>query len=78
MKLMDLLPASLRAQWIAPAEVRAEAWALGVRHQGRVIEGARAELAGDALSMRRTVLLKAVIRNLTEEARVRHPDGRPS
>lgn len=64
MRLVDFVPDSLRAQWIAPSEVRAEAWALGVRHQGQIVEGARAELAEGALSLRRTVLLKAVIRSL--------------
>ena len=64
MRLFDLLPRSVRDQWISPSEVRAESWALGVRHQGRVMESARAELAGPDLSLRRAVLLKAVIRSL--------------
>ena len=67
MRLIDLVPLSMRAQWIPPAEVRAEKWALGVRHQGRVMEGAQAELAAEELTMRRTVLLKAVIRSLNRE-----------
>ena len=54
--------AGLRSSWIAPQEVRAEAWALGGRHQGRVLEGARSELAMSGLTLRRSVLLKAVIR----------------
>ncbi len=64
MRLIDLVPLALRSRWIPPAEVRAERWALGVRHHGRVMEGARAELAADQLTPRRTVLLKAVIRSL--------------
>ena len=64
MKLLDRLLASVRAHWIPPTEVRAEAWALGGRHQGRVLEGARAELTTADISFRRAVLLKAVIRSL--------------
>lgn len=51
-----------RRSWIAPQEVRAEAWALGCRHRGRVVEGARSELSAPGLPARRAVLLKAVIR----------------
>lgn len=54
--------AALTALWIPPAEVRAERWALGVRHGGRVVEGARAEGRAPGLSFRRSLLLKAVIR----------------
>ena len=43
-------------------EVRAEAWALGSRHHGRVLEGAVAELRAPGLTRRRAQLLKAVIR----------------
>lgn len=65
MKLFDLLPGALRAQWIPPSEVCAETWALGARHQGRIMDGARSELAQGDLSIRQRVLLKAVIRSLT-------------
>ena len=44
MNPFDQLVASVRAQWISPSEVRSEAWALGGRHQGHVLEGARSEL----------------------------------
>lgn len=54
--------ARLTALWVAPAEVRAETWALGVRHGGRVVEGAREEGRAAGLSFRRAILLKAVIR----------------
>ncbi|MES2034629.1 MAG: hypothetical protein V4466_10670 [Pseudomonadota bacterium] len=50
------------SQWVSPHEVRAEAWALGSRHMGEVLAGARSELLAPSLSARRTVLLKAVIR----------------
>jgi hypothetical protein len=52
----------LAASWIAPAEVRAESWAVGARHGGRVVEGAREEGQAIGLSFRRAILLKAVIR----------------
>lgn len=52
----------LAALWIAPGEVRAEMWALGVRHRGRVVEGAREEGRAAGLGFRRAILLKAVIR----------------
>jgi hypothetical protein len=53
----------LRAHWVPPQEIRAEAWALGGRHRGDVLKGARAELAAPGITLRRAVLLKAVIRN---------------
>jgi hypothetical protein len=52
----------LRSTWVAPQEVRAEAWALGGRHRGKVLEGARLELAASGLAVRRSILLRAVIR----------------
>jgi hypothetical protein len=48
---------------ISQSEVRAEAWALGSRHLGEVVAGARRELQSPGLSVRRAVLLKAVIRS---------------
>jgi hypothetical protein len=48
---------------IIPAEVRAEAWALGGRHLGEVTAGARRELKAPGVTSRRRVLLLAVIRN---------------
>jgi hypothetical protein len=64
MGALDRFLASVRAHWIPPHEVRAEVWALGGRHQGRVLEGARIELTTLDVSFRRAVLLKAVIRSL--------------
>ena len=61
MTLMKVM-AWIRSHWIPPAEVRAEIWALGARHRGRVIEGARIEGGGSGVSFRRAILLKAVIR----------------
>ena len=48
--------------WIPPDEVRAEIWALGERHRGRVVEGALLEAKAAGISFRRAVLLKAVLR----------------
>lgn len=47
---------------VGAAEIRAEAWALGGRHRGEVLEGARSELAAGGLSPHRTALLKAVVK----------------
>lgn len=55
---------SVRSRWISPAEIRAETWALGARHRGDVLEGARIELNETGISSRRSILLKAVIRSL--------------
>ena len=54
----------LLANWIRPEEIRAEAWALGGRHRGDVLAGAKAELKAAGLTFRRAILLKAVMRSL--------------
>ncbi len=54
---------SFSSRRVSPAEVRAETWALGCRHQGRVLEGARSELTAANLSVHRTMLLKAIVRS---------------
>ena len=46
-------------------EIRAEAWALGARHQGEVLAGAKAESRAADLTVRRAILLRAVIRSQT-------------
>ena len=53
----------LRSQWISQREVRAEVWALGGRHRGQVLEGARIEAGAPSISIRRSMLLRAVIRS---------------
>jgi len=63
----------LAASWIPLAEVRAESWALGARHGGQVVEGAREEGQAPGLSFRRAILLKAVIR---EHRRARRDEVR--
>lgn len=60
---------SLRSSWIPEAEVRAEAWALGGRHRGEVVEGARSELKIPGISGQRSILLHAVIRRRMAEPR---------
>ena len=62
-KLTGRVAAGLRQGWVDPKEVRAEAWALGGRHQGHVIEGARREMLAPGVSVRRTILLRAVVRS---------------
>jgi hypothetical protein len=63
MTLVTGLLQAVRSRWVSRAEVRAEAWALGVRHRGEVTDGARIELAAPGISARRSLLLKAVIRS---------------
>ncbi len=60
--LVSRLIGRLSARWTPPQDVRAEAWALGGRHRGRVVEGARSELRAPGLPLRRALLLRAVIR----------------
>jgi hypothetical protein len=64
MTAMSGLVARVRSYWITEPEIRAETWALGGRHQGRVLEGARSESKAPGLSFRRAILLKAVIRSV--------------
>jgi hypothetical protein len=54
----------VRSYWISQHDVRAEAFALGNRHHGHVLEGAAEELKASNLPFRRAILLKAVIRSL--------------
>jgi hypothetical protein len=61
-KRLRALLNSLRSQWIPEAEIRAEVWALGGRHRGEVVEGARSELKAPGITVRRSMLLLAVIR----------------
>jgi hypothetical protein len=49
-------------------DIRREAWALGGRHLGQVLVGARLESKAPALTFRRAVLLKAVIRSEAAKA----------
>lgn len=66
--LLDLLQ-RLRPWRLTEQQVRAEAWALGTRHKGEILDGALRESRAPNLSLRRAVLLRAVIRSQS-------PDGR--
>jgi hypothetical protein len=47
---------------VTAREIRAEAFFLGNRYQGEVVEGARRELEASDLDAHRAALLRAVIR----------------
>lgn len=47
---------------VSAREIRAEAFFLGNRHQGQVVEGARLELEAPDIAPHRAMLLRAVIR----------------
>jgi hypothetical protein len=49
---------------VSDAEIRAEIWRLGSRHQGWPLEGAQRELKVPGLAANRVVLLRACIRKL--------------
>ncbi len=63
MSLFSALAAAFSGSGFDPAAVRAEAWALGSRHRGEVVEGARLELTVPGISPDRAGLLRAVIRS---------------
>ena len=63
MSLFSALAAAFSGSGFDPAAVRAEAWALGSRHRGEVVEGARLELMVPGISPDRAGLLRAVIRS---------------
>lgn len=69
--------ARIAAFWIPPAEVRAERWAIGVRHDGRVVQGAVEEGKAPGLNFRQAILLKAVIREHRRILRDQVRSGRP-
>jgi hypothetical protein len=52
-------------------DVKKETWALGGRHQGEVLLGARLESKATEVSLQRAALLKAVIRVEASAARAR-------
>lgn len=53
---------SIGIHQVSAHEIRAEAFFLGNRHQGQIVEGARLELQAPDLDPHRAVLLRAVIR----------------
>lgn len=66
----------VRSYWIAPHEVRREALALGGRHLGEVLIGARKEAARPNVPFHRAVLLRAVIRREGLAAKTGRPGKR--
>jgi hypothetical protein len=58
------LLAGLFGPKVSPSAVRAETFALGGRHLGEVLEGARIELSAPDVSPQKAALLRAVIRSL--------------
>ena len=67
--LLERIGSRLKLGDVDPRAVRAEAWALGGRHRGRIIEGAELELRAPALPARRLSLLRAVVRSERTRAR---------
>ena len=77
--LFSTIFARLRCLWIAPDEIRREVWALGARHRGEVLLGARLETKTPGLPFRQAILLQAVIRSekIAARARDRSPQSKP-
>ena len=67
-KLAARIAGGLRQSRVDPQAIRAEVWALGGRHQGRVVEGARAEMRAPGVSPRRALLLRAVVKSQGSKA----------
>ena len=61
--LMFGLVGWLRSFAVTKHQVRAEVFALGGRHLGQVLDGARTESRAPGISLQRAILLKAVIRS---------------
>ena len=61
-RLLGWLTSRLGSAGVDPQTVRAEAWALGGRHQGRVADGARKEMLAPGVTAQRAALLRAVVR----------------
>lgn len=64
------------ASWLAsrapnPAEIRTGIWNLGVRHHGAPLEGARQELTAPGLDTAQAGLLRACIRHLSRQERLK-------
>jgi hypothetical protein len=59
----------LGSRRISAHEIRREAFALGGRHLGEVLAGARQEVSAPGLSVQRIQLLRAVIRRETLAAK---------
>lgn len=57
----------LSATQVSDADVRAEIWRLGSRHQGQPLEGALSELEAANLPAGRATLLRACLRKLQSQ-----------
>ncbi|MDP2261034.1 MAG: hypothetical protein Q8J89_15110 [Caulobacter sp.] len=68
MTLFKQLIDAMTGGGVSDREIRAETWALGGRHGGEVLRGARAELAGRDVPPRRASVLRAVIRSQEQRA----------
>ena len=62
MTLWNAMLATIGIRQVSMREVRAEAFFLGNRHKGEIVEGARIELLAPDLDPHRAALLRAVIR----------------
>lgn len=62
MTFWSALLATVGVRQVSMREVRAEAFFLGNRHKGEIVEGARKELRAPDLDPDRAALLRAVIR----------------
>lgn len=62
MTAWSALLAAVGVRQISMREVRAEAFFLGNRHKGQIVEGARKELRAPGIDPDRAALLRAVIR----------------
>lgn len=62
MTLWNAMLATLGIRQVSMREVRAEAFFLGNRHKGEIVEGARIELRAPDLDPHRAAVLRAVIR----------------
>jgi hypothetical protein len=73
MTAWSALLAAVGVRQISMRAVRAEAFFLGNRHKGQVVEGARKELRAPGIDPDRAALLRAVIRTAPA-----HAEGPPS
>jgi hypothetical protein len=62
MTLWNAVLATFGVRQVSRREIRAEAFFLGNRHQGEIVEGARIELQAPDLDPHRAAVLRAVIR----------------
>jgi hypothetical protein len=76
MRGLRAIARDVRSYWIPAQQIRSEAWALGGRHLGQVLAGARLESKAPDLPFERATLLSAVIRSEAAKARARKDRSR--